>query len=125
MASSGHIVLTSHSRPGSNYLSPVHWGAEDARTRGPIIASVSNQSHRNAIGTHSGSYSVYRAISVAAGRLDPTHVPDLTNTSPVTKVGPYKQWFDPKKLSPLIHGVTSWSMNLRTTSKRALTSVQR
>ena len=98
MASSGHIVLTSHSRPGSNYLSPVHWGAEDARTRGPIIASVSNQSHRNAIGTHSGSYSVYRAISVAAGRLDPAHVPDLTNTSPVTKVGPHKQWFDPKKI---------------------------
>ncbi|MDC0649501.1 GTP cyclohydrolase II [Alphaproteobacteria bacterium] len=98
MASSGHIVLTSHSRPGSNHLSPVHWGAEDARTRGPIIASVSNQSHRNAIGTHSGSYSVYRAISVAAGRLDPAHVPDLTNTSPVTKVGPHKQWFDSKKV---------------------------
>jgi len=98
MAPSSHIVLTSHSRPGSNHLSPVHWGAEDARTRGPIIASVSNQSHRNAIGTHSGSYSVYRAISVAAGRLNPAHVPDLTNTSPVTKVGPYKQWFDPKKI---------------------------
>ena len=98
MPSSGHIVLTSHSRPGSNYLSPIHWGAEDARTRGPIIASVSNPSHRNVIGTHSGSYSVYRAISVAAGRLDPAHVPDLTNTSPVTKVGPHKQWFDPKKI---------------------------
>jgi len=98
MPSSGHIVLTSHSRPGSNHLSPIHWGAEDARTRGPIIASVSNPSHRNVIGTHSGSYSVYRAISVAAGRLDPAHVPDLTNTSPVTKVGPHKQWFDPKKI---------------------------
>ena len=98
MASSGHIVLTSHSRPGSNHLSPIHWGAEDARTRGPIIGSVSNQSHRNVIGTHSGSYSVYRAISVAAGHLDPAHVPDLTNTSPVTKVGPHKQWFDPKKI---------------------------
>lgn len=98
MPPSGHIVLTSHSRPGSNHLSPIHWGAEDARTRGPIIASVSNPSHRNVIGTHSGSYSVYRAISVAAGRLDPAHVPDLTNTSPVTKVGPHKQWFDPKKI---------------------------
>ncbi len=98
MPSSGHIVLTSHSRPGSNHLSPIHWGAEDARIRGPIIASVSNPSHRNVIGTHSGSYSVYRAISVAAGHLDPAHVPDLTNTSPVTKVGPHKQWFDPKKI---------------------------
>lgn len=101
MASSGHIVLTSHSRPGSNYLSPIHWGSEDARTRGPIIASVSNQSHRNVIGTHSGSYSVYRAVSVAAGHLDSSHVPDLTNTSPVTKVGPHGQWFDPKKIVSL------------------------
>ena len=98
MASSGHIVLTSHSRPGSNHLSPIHWGL---RMRAPevlLLGSVSNQSHRNVIGTHSGSYSVYRAISVAAGHLDPAHVPDLTNTSPVTKVGPHKQWFDPKKI---------------------------
>ena len=100
MSSSGHIVLTSHSRPGSNHFSPIHWGAEDARVRGPIIASVSNPSHRNVIGTHSGSYSVYRAISVAAGHLDPSHVPDLTNTSPVTQIGPHSQWFDAKKLSP-------------------------
>ena len=98
MSSSGHIVLTSHSRPGSNHFSPIHWGADDSRVRGPIIASVSNPSHRNVIGTHSGSYSVYRAISVAAGHLDPAHIPDLTNTKPVTKVGPHEQWFDPKKI---------------------------
>ena len=78
MSSSGHIVLTSHSRPGSNHFSPIHWGADDSRVRGPIIASVSNPSHRNVIGTHSGSY--------------------LTNTKPVTKVGPHEQWFDPKKI---------------------------
>jgi GTP cyclohydrolase II len=62
--------------------------------------------HRNVIGTHSGSYSVYRAVSVAAGRLDPAHVPDLTNTSPVTKIGPHKQWSDPTKIvsfDPLGH----------------------
>ena len=76
MSSSGHIVLTSHLRPGSNHFSPIHWGADDSRVRGPIIASVSNPSHRNVIGTHSGSYSVYRAISVAAGHLDPAHIPD-------------------------------------------------
>ena len=98
MSSSGHIVLTSHSRPGSNHFSPIHWGADDSRVRGPIIASVSNPSHRNVIGTHSGSYSVYRAISVAAGHLDPTHVPDLTNTSPVIQIGPHNQWFDAKKI---------------------------
>ena len=98
MSNPRHIVLTSHSRPGSNYFSPIHWGAEDARSRGPIIGSVSNAMHRNVIGAHSGSYSVYRAVSVAVGRLDPAHVPDLTNTSPVTKIGPHPQWSDPQKI---------------------------
>ena len=98
MSGPRHIVLTSHARPGSNYFSPIHWGAEDARTRGPIIGSVSNPMHRNVIGTHSGSYSVYRAISVAAGHLDPSHVPDLTNTSPPTSIGPHPQWLDPDKI---------------------------
>ena len=93
-----HIVLTSHSQSASNYFSPIRWGANDARTRGPIIGSVSNPIHRNVIGTHSGSYSVYRAVSVAAGHLDPMHVPDLTNTSPVTKIGPHSQWNDPEKI---------------------------
>ena len=98
MSNPRHIVLTSHSRPGSNYFSPINWGAEDARSRGPIIGSVSNAMHRNVIGTHSGSYSVYRAVSVAVGRLDPAHVPDLTNTSPVTQIGPHPQWSDPEKI---------------------------
>lgn len=98
MSNPRHIVLTSHARPGSNYFSPIHWGAEDARSRGPIIGSVSNAAQRNVIGTHSGSYSVYRAVSVAAGRLDPAHVPDLTNTSPVTQIGPHPQWSDPEKI---------------------------
>ena len=109
MSKPRHIVLTSHSRPGSNYFSPIHWGAEDARSRGPIIGSVSNAMHRNVIGAHSGSYSVYRAVSVAVGRLDPDHVPDLTNTSPVTKIGPHPQWSDPKKIvsfDPWGHVVT-------------------
>ena len=98
MSSPRHIVLTSHARPGSNYFSPIHWGAKDARSRGPIIGSVSNPMHRNVIGTHSGSYSVYRAISVAAGHLDPSHVPDLTNTSPPVSIGPHPQWHDPGKI---------------------------
>ena len=98
MSTTRHIVLTSHAKPGSNYFSPIHWGADNPRERGPIIGSVSTPPHRNVIGTHSGSYSVYRAISVAAGRLDPKHVPDLRNTSPVTQIGPYEQWFDPEKI---------------------------
>ena len=101
MSKSRPIVLTSHSRPGSNHFSPIHWGAEDSRSRGPLIGSVSDPMHRNVIGTHSGSYSVYRAVSVAAGRLDPTHVADLTNTSPTINIGPYPQWFDPDKIVSL------------------------
>ena len=110
MSKSRPIVLTSHSRPGSNHFSPIHWGAEDSRSRGPLIGSVSDPMHRNVIGTHSGSYSVYRAVSVAAGRLDPTHVADLTNTSPTINIGPYSQWFDPDKivsLDPWGHVVAS------------------
>ena len=98
MPKSRHIVLTSHSRPGSNYFSPISWGAESALQRGPLIGSLSNPMHRNVIGTHSGSYSVYRAVSVAAGRLDPSHVPDLTDTSPVADIGPHRQWYDPNKI---------------------------
>ena len=98
MSNPRHIVLTSHSRPGSNYFSPIHWGAENARDRGPLIGSVSNPIHRNVIGTHSGSYSVYLALSVASGRLDPSHVPDLKNTGPVSQIGPHDQWFDAKKI---------------------------
>ena len=101
MSKSRPIVLTSHSRPGSNHFYPIHWGAEDSRSRGPLIGSVSDPMHRNVIGTHSGSYSVYRAVSVAAGRLDPTHVADLTNTSPTINIGPYPQWFDPDKIVSL------------------------
>src|SRR5205085_7082475 len=76
------IVLTSH--PGRHGPKPVaiNWGAADPATRGPVIATVSNPAQRNAIGTHSGAYSVYRAVAVAAGALDPLRKPDLTDTSP-------------------------------------------
>lgn len=95
---SKHIVLTSH--PGSQGAKPVpiHWGARDAMERGPVVGSVTNAAHRNVIGTHSGSYSVYRALAVAARALDPDHRPDLTNTSPTDPIGPHDQWFDPKRI---------------------------
>jgi hypothetical protein len=34
------------------------------------------------IGSHGGSYAVYRALAVSAGALDPIRRPDLTNTYP-------------------------------------------
>lgn len=93
----GHIVLASH--PGhSSVPLQINWGAENPKERGPIIASLTNLRHRNAIGTHSGSYAVYRALAVAAGVLDPEHKPDLTDTTPLAIIGPHPQWFDPKKI---------------------------
>lgn len=96
-----HIVLTSH--PSAHTASPIdiHWGAQTAKERGPIIASLTQMKHRNAIGTHSGSYSVYRALAVAAEILDPEHVPDLTDTTPLIQIGPHPQWGDPTKIVSL------------------------
>src|SRR5215510_987147 len=95
------IVLTSHPGGHGPKPAPVVWGAEDALTRGPLIGTVTKQAHRNVIGTHSGSYSVYRAVAVAAGALDPLRRPDLTNTSPTNQIGPFPQWFDPTKIVAL------------------------
>jgi len=98
---SKHIKLTSHPSSGGAKPTPIHWGAPDPRTRGPIIATLTTSNHRNVIGTHSGSYAVYRALAIAAKALDPRHVPDLTNTSPTDPVGPYPAWHDPEKIVSL------------------------
>jgi GTP cyclohydrolase II len=88
-----HIRLTSHSG-GADAL-PIHWGAATAAERGPVIGTTTTRAHRNVIGTHSGSYSVYRALAVAAGALSPEHRADLTNTAPTDVIGPYPQWCEP------------------------------
>jgi len=95
------IQLTSHpGGPGPKPV-PVVWGAQDPMVRGPLIGTVTNTAQRNVIGTHAGSYSVYRAVAVAAGALDPLRKPDLTNTSPTHVIGPFPSWFDPTKIVSL------------------------
>lgn len=96
-----HIVLTSH--PGRSGQKPVaiHWGESDPLKRGPIVGTLGNSTHRNAIGTHSGSYSVYRALAIASGALQANHRPDFTNTSPAVKIGPHPSWFDPDRIISL------------------------
>jgi GTP cyclohydrolase II len=95
------IQLTSHpGGPGPKPI-PVVWGAQEPMTRGPLIGTVTNTAQRNVIGTHAGSYSVYRAVAVAAGALDPLRKPDLTNTSPTHVIGPHPSWFDPTKIVSL------------------------
>ncbi|HEY9625928.1 MAG TPA: GTP cyclohydrolase II [Coleofasciculaceae cyanobacterium] len=96
-----HIILTSHQHRGNGKVIPIHWGAESPSDRGPIIGSIRNPQHRNVIGTHAGSYGVYRALAVASGDLDPTHKADLTNTSPPVQIGPYPSWSDPDKIVSL------------------------
>ncbi len=96
-----HIVLTSHPSGNSPVPLKINWGAGSCKERGPVIASLTNLKNRNAIGTHSGSYSVYRALAVAAGILDREHKPDLTDTTPPIDIGPHPQWADPHKIVSL------------------------
>jgi hypothetical protein len=96
-----HIRLTSHPEPGGRQALPIHWGAADGRSRGPVIGTVSRPQDRNVIGSHGGSYAVYRALAVSAGALDPIRRPDLTNTFPAEAIGPFPQWSEPKRIVAL------------------------
>ena len=97
---SDHIRLTSHPEPGKVRF-PIRWAAADPHARGPIIATVSQAQHRNVIGSHGGSYTVYRALAVSAGALDPIRRPDLTNTHPAASIGPSPQWSEPGRIVSL------------------------
>jgi GTP cyclohydrolase II len=96
-----HIRLTSHPEPGGKLRFPIKWGAATARERGPVIGTVSRPGDRNVIGSHGGSYALYRALAVSSGALDPIRRPDLTNTFPAATVGPFEQWSDPRKIVSL------------------------
>ena len=93
-----HIQLTSHPGAHGPRPIPIRWGAPTAKERGPIIGGLTDPEKRNVIGTHSGSYAVYRALAVAAGVLDPSYRPDLTDTAPTHIIGPSPGWFDPRRL---------------------------
>ncbi|MEM6449978.1 MAG: GTP cyclohydrolase II [Cyanobacteria bacterium P01_D01_bin.105] len=96
-----HIVLTSHPGNFGEQPLPVQWGHPDPAVRGPVIATLGNRKHRNAIGTHSGSYAVYRALAVASGDLEKDHRADLTNTAPTATIGPHPSWSEPNKIVSL------------------------
>jgi GTP cyclohydrolase II len=97
----GHIRLTSHQDPHLPAPPRIRWGDPDPARRGPVIATLTDPERRNAIGTHGGSYSVYRAMAVASGRLNPSFRTDLTDTSPTAVIGPHPQWADPEKIVAL------------------------
>jgi GTP cyclohydrolase II len=94
------IVLTSHPPPAGRVV-PLRWGAAGPTQRGPVVATLHDPDIRNVIGTHSGAYSLYRALAVAAGQLAPDHRPDLTDTTPADHIGPFPQWGDPERIVSL------------------------
>src|SRR6187397_3159881 len=91
-----HIRLTSHA--GGFGALPIQWGAATATERGPVVGTTTKRAHRNVIGTHSGSYSVYRALAVASGALKAAHKADLTDTAPTDTIGPYPSWSEPGRI---------------------------
>ncbi|MBD2070782.1 GTP cyclohydrolase II [Leptolyngbya sp. FACHB-671] len=96
-----HIVLTSHPNRFGPKPTAISWGDADPLKRGPVVATLTNSAHRNVIGTHSGSYALYRALAVASGVLQSGHRADLTDTSPTVRIGPHPSWADPDKIVAL------------------------
>ena len=97
-APSRHIRLTSHPGQGSAGAPPIRWGEADPQARGPVVGTTTHRHQRNVVGTHSGSYGVYRALAVAAGNLERGHRADLTDTAPTDRIGPHPQWADPSRI---------------------------
>ncbi len=106
--SPGHIRLTSHSAGAKPLRYPIHWGAPSARERGPVIGSTTARSDRNVIGAHGGAYSIYRALAVSSGALDPLARPDLKDTGPLIDIGPHPKWLGNSivSLDPWGHRIT-------------------
>ncbi|CAM2010269.1 GTP cyclohydrolase II [Acanthopleuribacter pedis] len=98
MERTSHVILTSHVDQIYKEAPELQWGAEEAKQRGPVIATFTNPEHRNAIGSHSGGYAVYRALSIASGNYPQAHRPDLTNTMPTDELGPHPSWRDPNRM---------------------------
>ncbi|MBZ4399280.1 GTP cyclohydrolase II [Myxococcus sp. MISCRS1] len=94
------IRLTSHP-DGDTPSVPIRWGEVDPLRRGPVVATLTEPGHRNVIGTHAGSYAVYRALAVAAGMLPQDHRADLKDTSPAAEIGPHPSWSNPDRIVSL------------------------
>jgi len=63
-----------------------------------VVASPADPQRRNAIGSYSGAYAIYRALAVATRALAREHRPDLTDTAPAARIGPRFQWSEAKKI---------------------------
>ncbi|KAJ7170725.1 cyclohydrolase [Mycena crocata] len=90
----GRVNLTTYPGQHSIIPHPLQWGAPTPEARGPIVCSrlPGSIKARNSLGAHSGSYSIYRALSIALGSLSPTHKPDFTMTEPPVSIPPNPAW---------------------------------
>ncbi|KAH6892740.1 cyclohydrolase [Coprinopsis sp. MPI-PUGE-AT-0042] len=90
----GRVLLTTYPDQHGITPYPLQWGSPDPLTRGPVICSRLHSSikARNALGAHAGSYSIYRALSIAMGALNPTHKPDYSLTDPPIDLPPQPSW---------------------------------
>ena len=77
---------------------PICWGAASAQARGPVVAGLGA---RNVIGAYAGVYGVYRGAAAARGELAADHRPDLADTEPSVRLGPFAQWAEPGKIVSL------------------------
>jgi len=93
-----HIRLTSHPGDAGRGTVPLHWAAPAAAERGPVVASPADPQQRNAIGSYSGAYAIYRALAVATRALARDHRPDLTDTAPAARIAPRPQWAEATKI---------------------------
>ena len=72
----------------------------------PPVASISYHTFTGlvlyppgyAYGLLPGDRSIYRALAIAMGTLDPTHKPDYTKTEPAVPIPPQPAWSDPSKI---------------------------
>src|SRR5258708_5894166 len=96
-----HTRLTSHPQGAGRAALPLRWGASVAAERGPVVASPAETRQRNAIGSYSGAYAIYRALAVATRALASDHRPDLTDTAPAALIAPRPDWADAGKIVSL------------------------
>jgi GTP cyclohydrolase II len=101
---SRHIRLTSHPGQGASGAPALRWGAPTAAERGPVVGSTTHRGQRNVIGSHSGSYGVYRALAAVRGAAD------LTNTAPTDRIGPFPAWGDTQR----IVSIDPWGASVQT-----------
>lgn len=106
------VVLTTYSTDPAMKPLPLNWGEKDPLVRGAIIPSriKSGLNKHNAIGAHSGSYSIYHALAVGSKQLDPYHSADYTNAEPAFSIPEQAQWHDGEKIvsmDPFGH-LTPW-----------------